>query len=347
MPYRWISGVLIGIVSYVVLASPDGVTLYTRHCAACHGAKGMGGVGVPLALPGLQATVDDNYLRLTIRLGRPGRVMPAFSQLTDQNIAAIVQQVRSFGNSPPALPAVKPPQGDAGRGAKIFAGHCAACHGAQGEGSHGTGVTFSRPRDLPILAPALNNPGFLAAASDNLLKTTLLHGREDTPMLSFIKQGLSEADVDDVVAYVRSFALQSHAALTPDISNEPPILMRTSRYDVAETAARVQDVMTRYNLGIIRAVPFNQGMVDAKDENPEQRIIDGCDFGFLNKALAVDPRVGLFLPCRVTITRQHGKVVVMTINPKRLAAIFNNAELNELCEEMSKLYNDLLDEAVQ
>lgn len=347
MPYRWISGVLIGIISHVALATPDGATLFTRHCAACHGSNGMGGVGVPLALPGLLATVDDGYLRLTIRHGRPGRVMPAFSQLTEQEITAIIQQVRSFGKSPPALPAVKPPHGDAVRGAKIFAGHCAACHGAQGEGSHGTGVTFSRPRDLPILAPALNNPGFLLAASDSLLKTTLLHGREGTPMLSFIKQGLTEADVDDVIAYVRSFAQQNHAALPPDISNEPPILMRTSRYDVAETAARVQDVMTRYNLRIIRAVPFNQGMVASKDENPEQRIIDGCDFGFLNKALAVDPRVGLFLPCRVTITRQQGKVVVMTINPKRLASIFNNAELNELCEEMSKLYNDLLDEAVQ
>jgi len=346
MPSRRGIGLLLGILSHLALAA-DGVTLFTRHCAACHGLDGLGGVGVPLALPGLQATVDDDYLRLTIRYGRPGRVMPAFTQLTDHDVAAIIKQVRAFSKSPPALPAVKPPQGDAVRGAKIFAGHCAACHGTQGEGSHGTGVTFSRPRDLPILAPALNNPGFLAAASDSMLKKTLLHGREGTPMLSFIKQGLTEADVDNVVAFVRSFAQQPHVSLPPDLATEPPILMRTSRFDVAETAERVKEVMTRYNLRIIRAVPFNQGMVDTKDENPEQRIIDGCDFGFLNKALAVDPRVGLFLPCRITITRQHDKVVVMAINPKRLSTIFNNAELNELCEEMYKLYNDLLDEAVQ
>lgn len=347
MPARWAFGLFVSIFCQYALALPDGTMLFTRHCAACHGLNGMGGVGVPLALPGLQTTVDDDYLRLSIRHGRPGRVMPAFTQLSDQEVDALVKQVRSFSKSSSGFPAVKPPHGNALHGAKLFASHCAACHGAHGEGSHGTGVTFSRPRDLPILAPALNNPGFLAAASDSMIKTTLLHGREGTPMLSFIKQGLSESDVDDVVAYVRSFAQQLQSSLPTDTTNEPPILIRTSKYNVTETTERVKDVMTRYNLRIIRSVPFNQGMVESKDENSEQRIIDGCDFGFLNKALAVDPRVGLFLPCRVTITQHQGKVMVMTINPKRLSYIFNNAELNDLCEEMSKLYNDLLDEAVQ
>ena len=35
----------------VPAAHDDGTRLYTQHCAACHGAQGKGGVGVPLALP--------------------------------------------------------------------------------------------------------------------------------------------------------------------------------------------------------------------------------------------------------------------------------------------------------
>ncbi|MBI3562952.1 MAG: c-type cytochrome [Gammaproteobacteria bacterium] len=50
--------------------------LYSRHCAACHGVEGNGGVGVPLSLADLHAVVDDVYLRQTIRYGRPGRIMP-------------------------------------------------------------------------------------------------------------------------------------------------------------------------------------------------------------------------------------------------------------------------------
>ena len=41
-------------------------------------------------------------------------------------------------------------------------------------GGKGTGVTFSRKRDLPVIAPALNNVGFLASASDNMIKDTIM-----------------------------------------------------------------------------------------------------------------------------------------------------------------------------
>lgn len=329
------------------MAASDGATLFRRHCAACHGITGNGGVGVPLTLPDFQAAIDDSYIRETIRHGRPGRVMPAFTQLNDADITAIIGYVRRLNVKP--LPQIETTagKGDSQRGAQRFAERCAACHGVHGEGGHGTGVTFSRPRDLPVLAPALNNPGFLAAASDLMIKKTLVHGRDGTPMQSFIKQGLSSSDLDDIVAYIRSFTTQVDTTANHDKADIPAILTRTSSFNVKETAERVKDVMTRYNLRIIRAVPFNQGMVPTQDENPSQMIIDGCDFGFLNKALAVDPRVGLFLPCRVTVTQDKDKVKVMTINPKRLSTIFNNSELNDMCDEMYKLYNDLLDEAVQ
>jgi cytochrome c oxidase cbb3-type subunit 3 len=325
----------------------DGEKLYTRHCAACHGAEGNGGVGVPLSLPDLHAVVDDEYLRLTIRLGRPGRIMPAFSQLSEEEVGALIKHVRGFNKTKTKTITVNPPKGNVTRGTKLYADHCAACHGANGEGGHGTGVTYSRPRDLPVLAPALNNPGFLAAASDVVIKKTLVHGRKGTPMPSFLKQGMTEANIDDIVALVRSFAQREPAVSAKVINSENPILVRTSAYSVAETSERVQEAFSHFNMRVIRAVPFNQGMVDPKDENPQQMIVDACDFGFLNQALAVDPRVGLFLPCRVTITQHNDKVLVMAINPKRLSTIFNNSELNQLCDEMSKLYNDLLDEAVQ
>ena len=69
-------------------ARPDGARLYAQRCSACHGADGRGGVGVPLALPAFLSSVDDAYLRKTMRLGRPGRVMPAFTQLTDAEVEA-------------------------------------------------------------------------------------------------------------------------------------------------------------------------------------------------------------------------------------------------------------------
>lgn len=342
-----------GLVSLVGILLPlpapaahDGARLYAQHCAACHGAQGKGGVGVPLALPDFLAQADDAYLRRTIRLGRPGRVMPAFTQLSDAEVNAVVAYLRGLAPADAKPVVVKAKPGNTTRGAKLYADRCAACHGGHGEGGHGTGVTFSRPRDLPILAPALNNPGFLKAASDDFLKTVLMHGRRDTPMQSFLKQGLKERDIDDIVAHVRSFAGQPPPAGAKILESESAVILRESPHSLEQTVEQLKNAFSGVNMRVIRAVPYDEGIVEKGKESKKRWIVDACDFNFLNKALAVDPRVGLFLPCRVTVAEHQGKVLVLTINPKRLSAIFNNAELNEMCEQMQKIYTEIIEEAI-
>lgn len=324
----------------------DGARLYRQHCSACHGHDGTGGVGIPLALPAFLASVDDRYLGHTIRLGRPGRVMPAFAQLTDAEVDAIVQHLRHGPDRPAAAShSHRPVRGSATRGATLYARHCATCHGPDGEGAHGTGVTFSRPRSAPILAPALNNRGFLAAASDAMIKTTLMRGRAGTPMQSFLRQGLTERDINDVVAHVRSFERRP-AATDAGSPIEPPILVRDSTYSLAETMDKLKTAIAAANMRLIRVQTLDQGFVTEGRENPDQTIVYSCDFAFLNEALQVDPRVGLFLPCRVTVVRNGDRVQVMAINPKRLSRVFNNVELDRLCDRMHQVYIDLLEESV-
>jgi cytochrome c oxidase cbb3-type subunit 3 len=326
---------------------PSGARLYADHCSACHGSDGRGGVGVPLALPSFLASVDDAYLIRTIRLGRPGRVMPAFSQLTDPEVAAIVAHLRSWSNrKPPGPSGAQRVRGDVAHGEKLYAAHCASCHGGHGEGGHGTGVTMSRPRSAPILAPALNNSGFLAAASDSLIKNTLMQGRQGTPMVSFLTRGLTEKDIDNVVAYVRHFQSRPSRAAPQPADREPPILVRESPYSLTETIDKVKTAIGAANMRLIRVQTLDQGYVPEGEENHDQTIVYSCDFAFLNEALKVDPRVGLFLPCRVTVVKKDDRILVMSINPKRLSRIFNNAELDTLCERMFEVYTSILEETV-
>lgn len=340
-PRFWFA--LLLLVSTAAAATPDGRALYTRYCAACHGRDGHGGVGVPLALPDFLATADDAYLRTTLRIGRPGRVMPAFPRLNDAQVNAIVGYIGHWRPATPA-PLLAVSRGNIVHGKQLYARYCAACHGARGEGGHGTGVTFSRPRDYPILAPALNNPGFLAAASDAMIKTTLARGRAGTPMVSFLSKGLSGTDLDDLVAYVRSFGDNPPPAALPE--HEAPVIVRVSPYSVRETVEKLQTAFNAANMRVVRVAPFDLGFVPAGKEDTRQYIVDACDFGFVNEALKVDPRVGLFLPCRVVVAEDHGKVKVMSVNPKRLSVIFNNAELNALCARMKKTYINVIEEAV-
>ncbi len=325
--------------------TPNGAELYAQNCAACHGEDGKGGIGVPLSLPSFQATVDNQYLKRTIRLGRPGRVMPPFNQLTDIEIDAIVAHLRSWyhGNIPQY--SSQPIKGDQKHGAALFKQHCVACHGQQAEGGHGTGVTLSRPRDLPIVAPSLHNPGFLGAASDAMIKHTLAVGRKGTPMVAFSKKGLKDQDLNDIVAFIRSLKQQTPPTQAALLMTDKPIISMDSPYDLKTTIENVRKAVSSNNFIMIREQALNSGLVAEGQEDVKQHIIYFCNFGLLNKALATDPRVGLFLPCRITVVERAGKVRLLAINPKRLSRIFNNAELNEMCDQVTQMYTAIMEEA--
>ena len=325
-------------------SNKNGDQLFHTYCAACHGNQGTGGVGVPLSLPAFINTVDDNYLRKTIQNGRPGRIMPSFAHLPASDIDKIIHYIRTWTGVHPAPYSNDKIAGNLEHGKALFLKNCSACHGTNGEGGHGTGVTFSRPRDLPILAPALNNKGFLAAAEDQMIKHTLMNGREGTPMISFLKAGLSESDINDVVAYVRSF--ETHMPSRPMADEkEPAMLVVESPLSVEETVNHLKEAVVSANMRLIRIQYLDDGFVDKGKENKKRVIVYSCGFNFLNEALKVDPRVGLFLPCRVTVVQTKDKVLVMSVNPKRLAYLFNNNELSELCSRMKKTYSSLMEEA--
>lgn len=333
-------------LSSVAEAAPNGDRLYERHCSACHGLDGQGGVGIPLALPSFQAAVSDDFLFSTIRHGRPGRVMPSFKTLSDAQVRAIINHLRSWT---PQQEPVKDEQQKQGygrpeRGKELFAKYCAHCHGANGGGGHGTGVTFSRPRDLPIMPPALNNPGFLAAASDAMIKQTLMVGREGTPMMSFIMMGLQERDIDDIVSYVRSFA-DHPLHWKHDKDNEPTIRMESS-YDLKTTVENIQRAAIGKNFRIIRVQNLESGLFDEKQVSQKQVIVYFCNFNFINSALSLDPRVGLFMPCRITaVEHEDGTVELMAVNPRYMSRVYNNAELDESCARMHDIYTAIMEEA--
>jgi len=344
---KYITSILLGLLALIstptLANSTVGMQLYDKHCASCHGAIGDGGVGVPLALPDFQAGVSDHYLTQTIKHGRVGRIMPAFPSFSDQELASIVRYVRSFANvTPPSFDSTRI-KGNSKHGATLFKNNCAACHGAQGEGGKGTGVTMSRPRSAPIIAPALNNPGFLASASDTLIKTALMKGRANTPMSSFLKQGLTEQDINDIVAYVRSFADKQHAKLNTQ-ADEANIIYE-SPYSLEKTVDNIRKAAVGKNFRLIRQQYIQDGFVAKGKENKRQVIVYFCNFKLLNESLAIDPRVGMFLPCRATVIEHKGKVLVMAINPLRLSQLFNNDELDLACKSMRSLYEEILEEA--
>lgn len=99
------------------------------------------------------------------------------------------------------------------RGRALYARHCAACHGETGQG---------RVRGN---ATALNNPDFLAAASDDFLQITIARGRRGTEMRGWIQRAggpLRPEEIEDLIGFLRSWQREVPRRPAPRVGRGDP-----------------------------------------------------------------------------------------------------------------------------
>jgi mono/diheme cytochrome c family protein len=90
--------------------------------------------------------------------------------------------------------------GDSQHGEAIFKKYCQGCHGADGNGG---GKGF-----MPHVGP-LARKGYIDQLPDEYLATVISQGGEATGKSAFMpswKTTLTEQDIADVIAYIRTFA---------------------------------------------------------------------------------------------------------------------------------------------
>lgn len=188
----------------------NGEILYGRYCAACHGVEAHGyvegGPGPAIGNEGFLAVASDDFIYQTVKHGRVGTPMRAFSgarglaDLSDQEIGDVIAYLRTKGGASPATASSGRP--DPVEGKTHFDAHCAACHQPNAVGR-------------PGFAPSIGNPDFLALASDEFIKETIRRGRPGTAMVP--RPDLSEAVIDQIIAYLRSLPTEE----IPEIELDP------------------------------------------------------------------------------------------------------------------------------
>jgi mono/diheme cytochrome c family protein len=176
--------------------------LYRQNCSGCHGIDGKNGPATPLADPVYLMIADDATIRKATANGIPGTTMPAFAQsaggmLTDKQVDALVSGIRSHWAKTPALAGISPPpysahEGDAARGAGVYASYCAGCHGAKGAGG---------PKGGSIV-----DGSYLALVSDQGLRTDIILGRPELGFPDWRNDSpgkpMSSQEISDVVAWM-------------------------------------------------------------------------------------------------------------------------------------------------
>jgi cytochrome c oxidase cbb3-type subunit III len=126
--------------------------------------------------------------------------------LSGAEIRAVNAYLRTLNPVEPVTPADREVPGNAANGREVYAALCAECHGERLQGA---------------TAVSLANPVFLATASDGFIRYAIAEGRQDTLMASF-RGALSEAEIDDVTAYIRSLARTFERP--GEVSPPPPAL---------------------------------------------------------------------------------------------------------------------------
>ncbi len=146
-------------------------------------------------------------------------------------------------------------------------------------------------------------------------------------------------------ALLFSIALGVPSSFADDIDTSP-VLVAKSPYGLEQTIANLKAAAEGNNFRVIREQSLDYGLVDNEDENRSQRILYFCNFDMLHEALAVDKRVGVFLPCQVNVIELDDGVYVIAPNPKVISmAYIDNSELAPACSRLQDAYNAILEEA--
>ena len=186
-------------------SAADGETLFKMYCVACH-TTGKESVNdevfkrtIPAIMnPAFLKAAGNVYLKKVIEEGRAGTQMTAWKTaaagLTDDEVNALVEYLtksRPRERSEPFNFARF--KADPAHGRALYEVRCISCHGARGQG--GVGLN-------------LRNPVVQKEAEPDFLAITIRDGRAGTHMASFGREGvgLSDQDIADVVAYVRTLS---------------------------------------------------------------------------------------------------------------------------------------------
>lgn len=181
--------------------------LYASNCSVCHGDAGdgnshvRGGMQPPprdFTASAAAAELSRERMIASVSNGRPGSAMVGWSsRLSAPEIASLVDYIRG------RFMAAR--DGDAGRGARIFATNCSVCHGDNGAGAV-WGEKSLNPPPRNFTAPAARED-----LSRERMIASVTYGRPGTAMTSFSRQ-LPPEDVAAVVDYIRTTFMKVAAA---------------------------------------------------------------------------------------------------------------------------------------
>ncbi len=121
---------------------------------------------------------------------------------------------------------------------------------------------------------------------------------------------------------------------------------KEAKGSVDEVVAKIEKAAAQHQFGVLGVHDLKQKMqAKGVDFGPECRVLEVCNPVKAKSVLEADLSIANALPCRIAVYERDGKVVVSTLKPTELLALFGRPELEPVAKEVEQSINEIIDEA--
>lgn len=107
---------------------------------------------------------------------------------------------------------------------------------------------------------------------------------------------------------------------------------------------QVTDALKNIGFGIITTIDMRATLRQKLDVDfKPYTILGACNPNFAHKALQMEDKLGVILPCNVLVIDQgNGQIEVAAMHPAELMYALNNPQLNQLAREVSQKMEEMM-----
>lgn len=111
-----------------------------------------------------------------------------------------------------------------------------------------------------------------------------------------------------------------------------------------EVVPQVKQALAANGFGIVSEIDMQKTLKEKIGVEIEPQLILGaCNPRFANRALQVEPSIGLLLPCNVVVRHTGEVTVVEAINPETLVTLTENPAMVALAHDVTAALSAALD----
>jgi len=121
-------------------------------------------------------------------------------------------------------------------------------------------------------------------------------------------------------------------------------LNKTVNYTFEEAIERVTALLKEHGFGVLTTIDVKETLKKKIDVDFKRyTILGACNPHSAYKALSLEDKLGVLLPCNVIVIEQDSGIEVCAIDPYSMMGQLGNQELIQIAEEVNKHFQEVFE----